>query len=153
MIKEEYKIYYKAFKEFREIIKFFPEKEYIKIPKSFIEFIEEKMDNTYEYTVEHIDDFQNQEMLEETRILLAIVYRDFLASDKVKKQIIKSEKEELLEDEKIKQEKYNINELFEKRVNNQIKMQNKDLIENKLIIVQEKWYKKLLNKIRKFFRL
>lgn len=153
MTKEKYEIYHKAFKEFREIVKFFPKNEYKKIPKSFINFIEENMDDNYEYTVKHVDDFQNQEMLEETRVLLSIVYRDFLASDEEKKQIIKSENEELLQEEKIKQEKYDINALFEKRTNDKIKTQNEDLIENNLIVMREKWYKKLLNKIRDFFRL
>jgi len=150
---EKYEIYHKAFKEFREIVKFFPKNEYKKIPKSFIKFIEENMDNNYEYKVEHVDDFHNQKMLEETRILLSIVYRDFIASDEEKKQIIKLENEELLQEEKIKQEKYDINVLFEKRVNDKIKIENEVLIEKNIIVLKEKWYKKLLNKIRDFFKL
>lgn len=151
MAKEKEEIYHKAFKEFREIIKFFPKNEYKKIPKHFIDFIEENMDNNYEYKVEHIDDFQNQEMLEETRTLLSIVYRDFLASDEEKKQIIESENEELLQEEKLNQEKYDVYTIFEKRNNDKIKIINDDLIEKNLVVVKEKWYKKLLNKIRDFF--
>ena len=45
MLKEKYEIYHKAFKEFREIVKFFPKNNYKKIPKSFINFIEENMDD------------------------------------------------------------------------------------------------------------
>jgi uncharacterized protein (DUF2344 family) len=70
--------------------------------------------------VEHVDDFQNQEMLEETRVLLSIVYRDFLATDEEKRQIIKAENEELSKEEKIKQEKYDINMIFEKRDNEKL---------------------------------
>lgn len=151
MAKEKEEIYHKAFKEFMEIIKFFPKNEYKKIPKHFIDFIEENMDNNYEYKVEHIDDFQNQEMLEETRTLLSIVYRDFLASDEEKKQIIESENEELLQEEKLNQEKYDVYTIFEKRNNDKIKMKNEVLIEKNLVVVKEKWYKKLLNKIRDFF--
>lgn len=153
MVKEKYDVYHKAFKEFMEIVKFFSKNEYKKIPKSFIHFIEENMDDSYEYTVEHVDDFQNQEMLEETRVLLSIVYRDYLASDEEKERIIKIENEEYLQEEKIKQEKYDINALFEKRANDKIKIQNEVLIEKNLIVVEEKWYKKLLNKIREFFGL
>jgi len=153
MIKEKEEVYHRAFKEFREIINFFPKNEYNKIPKTFIDFIEENMDNNYEYTVKHVDDFQNQEMLEETRVLLSIVYRDFLASNEEKRQIIKSEQEDLLKDEKMKQEKYNVNTLFEKRKNEKIKKQNEVLVEKELVVLKEKWYKKLLNKIRDFFRI
>lgn len=39
MVKKTYNVYYKAFKELSEIIKFFPRNEYKKIPKSFIDFI------------------------------------------------------------------------------------------------------------------
>ena len=82
MVIEKYGVYPKAFKEISELIKFFPRSEYRKIPKSFINFIEENMDNNYDYIVEHIDDFQNQEMLDETKIILSIIYRDFIALDK-----------------------------------------------------------------------
>ena len=153
MVKEKYELYRKAFKEVREIIKFLPKNEYRKIPKSFIDFIEENMNYNYEYMVKHIDDFQNQKMLEETRIMLSIVYRDFLASDEEKKQIIKSEKEELLQDEKIRQEKCNVNDIFEKINADKIKTKNEDLTEKVLIVTQEKWYKKILKKIRDIFRL
>lgn len=72
------------------------------------------MDKSYEYIVEHVDDFQNQEMLEETKVLLAIIYRDFIASPDEKKRIIRMEKKELLQEEKRIQEKYNPDKLFEK---------------------------------------
>ena len=51
-------------------------------------------------------------MLEETKILLSIVYRDFLSSSEEKKQIIEMEKKELLQEEKRKNEKYNTDNLF-----------------------------------------
>lgn len=115
MVKEKYNVYHKAFKELSEIIKFFPENEYKKIPKSFIDFIEENMDNSYEYKIKHIDDFQNQKMLNETKILLSIVYRDFIASSEEQKQIIKMEKLELLQEENRVREKYNPDNIFKNK--------------------------------------
>lgn len=150
MVQENYS---KAFKEFREIVKLFPKNEYKKIPQSFINFIEENMDNNYEYNVEHIDDFQNQNMLEETRILLSIVYRDFLASPEEKEQIIKLENEQLLQYEKIKQEKYDIDVIFEKRNKEKLELQDEISVNKELIVIEEKWYKKLLNKILAFLKL
>ena len=75
MVKEKYSVYPKAFKEISELIKFFPRSEYTRIPKSFINFIEENMDNNYDYIVEHVDDFQNQDMLDETKIILSIIVK------------------------------------------------------------------------------
>lgn len=43
MVKEKYEVYHKAFKEFMEIVKFFPKNEYKKIPKSFIDKVNIKM--------------------------------------------------------------------------------------------------------------
>lgn len=117
MVIEKYSVYPKAFKEISELIKFFPRSEYRRIPKSFINFIEEHMDNNYDYIVEHIDDFQNQEMLDETKIILSIIYRDFIASDEVKKQIYETENFELLQEEKRIREKYNLDNLFKNRDN------------------------------------
>ncbi len=115
MVKEKYNIYCKAFKELDEILKYFPKREFEKIPESFIKFIETNMDSNYEYIVEHIDDFQNQKMMEETKVLLSVVYRDFIASTRVKQQILKMESVELLQEEKIIQEKYNPDNLFNNR--------------------------------------
>lgn len=121
---EECNVYHKALKELSEIIKFFPRNEYKKIPKTFINFIEENKDDNYECIIEHIDDFQNQVMLDETRILLSIVYRDFIASNKEKKQITDMEKNELLEEEKRIREKYNPDNIF-KNIRRIVKKENK----------------------------
>ena len=115
MVKEKYYVYPKAFKEIREIIKFFPKSEYRKIPKSFINFIEENMDINYNYIVEHVDDFQNQEMLDETKIILSIIYIDYISSSEVKEQIYKIENFELLQEEKRIREKYNPDNIFKNK--------------------------------------
>ena len=150
MVKEKYNVYHKAFKELSEIIKFFPENEYKKIPKSFIDFIEENMDNSYEYKIKHIDDFQNQKMLNETKILLSIVYRDFIASSEEQKQIIKMEKLELLQEENRVREKYNPDNLFKNRTIN--RMENVQQ-EQALVEYKEPFFKRIINKIRNLFKL
>ena len=106
IVKEEVKKGYKSYKELYEIIKCLPIKEKNKIPKKFMNEIESKMDTNYEYKVEHINDFENQEMLYETRCLLALVYRDYLATEEEKQKILHKEKEELLKIEQEKQAKY-----------------------------------------------
>lgn len=139
MVKEKYNIYPKAFKELNEIIKFFPKNEYRKIPKSFINFIEENMDNNYEYIVKHIDDFQNQEMLEETKILLSVIYRDYIAQNEEKKEIIENEKKELLQEEKRLEEKYNISNLLKNKKSKQEILENS----NSIIKYKESFFQKI----------
>lgn len=146
MVKEKYNVYYRALKELSEIIKFFPRNEYRKIPKTFINFIEENKDNSYEYMIEHIDDFQNQAMLDETRVLLSIVYRDFIASNKEKNQITDMEKNELLEEEKRIREKYNPDNIFKKR-NVQ---QKENVITNEVTMIEYK--ESIFTKIKNWFK-
>lgn len=144
MVKEKYYVYPKAFKEISEIIKFFPKSEYRKIPKSFINFIEENMDRNYDYIVKHVDDFQNQEMLDETKIILSIIYRDFIASSEEKNQIYKTENFELLREEKIIREKYNPNNLFKNKAT------KVETVENSVAMVEYK--ESIFTKIKNWFK-
>lgn len=146
MVKERYNVYYKALKELSEIIKFFPRNEYRKIPKTFINFIEENKDNSYEYMIEHIDDFQNQAMLDETRVLLSIVYRDFIVSNKEKNQITDMEKNELFEEEKRIREKYNPDNIFK----NSDTQQKENVITNKVAMI--KYKESIFTKIKDWFK-
>lgn len=144
MVIEKYSVYPKAFKEISEIIKFFPKSEYRKIPKSFINFIEENMDNNYDYIVEHVDDFQNQEMLDETKIILSIIYRDFIASGEEKNQIYKTENFELLQEEKRIRGKYNLNNLFKNKAT------KVETVENSVAMVEYK--ESIFTKIKNWFK-
>ena len=69
--------YSKVYKELYEIFRYIPKDFTKKIPKDFLETINEKKDNNYEFRVEHITDFHNQDMLKETRAILAVLYRDY----------------------------------------------------------------------------
>ena len=68
MVKEKYEVYHKAFKEFMEIVKFFPRNEYKKIPKSFIHFIEENMDDSYESIYDYMAELVELNQLESYEI-------------------------------------------------------------------------------------
>ena len=102
------------------------------------------MDNNYEYRVEHVDDFQNQKMLEKTKVLLSIVYRDFIASSEEQKQIYKMENIELLQEEKRIREKYNLDNLFK---NKEIKVET---VENSVAMVEYK--ESIFTKIKNWFK-
>ena len=53
----------KAYKEVYEILKYIPEEDYKKIPKSMIKVIKKGMDKSYDFKVTEFEDFQKQEML------------------------------------------------------------------------------------------
>ena len=149
MIREKYSVYPKAFKEIYEIINYFPRSEYKKIPKSFITFIKENMDNNYDYIVRHVDDFQNQEMLDETKIILAILYREYIASSKEKMQIYEIEKSELIQEAKKIEEEYNQDNLFGKKATKSEKIENSvGMVEYKesFFTKIKKWFKRIFRK-------
>ena len=85
-----------------------------------------------------------EEMLEETKILLSIVYREFIASKEERKQIIKKEKNELLQEEKRIREKYNPDNLFKNKV------AKVETIQNSVAMVEYK--ESIFTKIKNWFK-
>lgn len=102
------------------------------------------MDNNYDYIVEHVDDFQNQEILDETKIILSIIYRDFIASNEVKKQIYKTENLELSQEEKRIREKYNPDNMFKNKAT------KVEPVENSAVMVEYK--ESIFTKIKNWFK-
>ncbi len=131
----------KAYKEINEILKYVPDEYIKKISPKLLEFIEENMDRNYEYKVEHIEDFENQEMLNETRALLAVIYRDYFASAEERERINREEKEFF--------EKENSNNSIENALNREkvviMETETKELTKYE----EKKWYQKIIDFISK----
>ena len=139
--------YTKAFKEIYIILNRSSKKELNKIPKSFIEFIESNMDMEYNPQIEFNENFEKS-VLEETLILLALIYRDYLISKEEREVLIQNEKKQLKEQE----ESYSVENLFKKR-----KQESEECsinIQQQLTVIkEEKWYMKILNKILSIFKI
>ena len=105
----------KAYKELYEILKYIPKQKLERIPSSFIKYIEDNMDKQYEYKVTNIRDFTGQEILRKTKVLLAILYRDYWATNQRRQQIIKKQLNEIEELEEIKRKKYSKDNLFKNK--------------------------------------
>ena len=100
---------------------------------------------------------KEQELLLETRAILALIYRDYICTKEERKTLLLQEKEESEKLEKEKQEKYNIDfeTVKEKRNHKKFeeKLESKNKNTNALIQVhKEVWYKKILLKIIDFFK-
>ena len=127
IIKEEIPKGLKSYKEVYEILRKLPVKEQNKIPKQIIEKIYNNMDKNYEFKIEHIEDFENQKILEDTKELLAVIYRDYLASE---------EKTEIIID------------VFANKRNKKIE-EEKDIIHYELTVKEEKkWFLKFVDFIK-----
>ena len=155
----------KSFSEVYDIINHLEEKKKKKIPKSFIKIIEEQMDKTYKVNIDYSKNINEQVLFRETKVILSLIYRDYIVEKDERKKLLDQENKRI-------QSLYEIN--FQKR-NQKIKeriakenlqnnnIENYALNENtlkdnkeELSLLdqnQEKWYRKILEKLRKIFKI
>ena len=147
-MKSEYR---EAFTEIYEIFKLMPQKLLSKIPKKFYEMIEEEKSTEYSPNIK--EPLEQQKLKNETIIILGLIYRDFLCSPEEKKMLQEKDARELQEVQKALEDeirqKYNPDDIFKKKVEEELKQQN---VESRMIVVEEKWYDKILNLIKNLFK-
>ena len=95
--------YHKAFKETYLLINDLSSELYAKIPKSFIKIIKENMDEFYDIS---IDKLNTEGMMEETEVLMSLIFRDFLCTEEVSQKLIE------YDNDQIKQELERYNNIF-----------------------------------------
>lgn len=140
----------KAYKEVYEILKKVPEEDFNKIPKEVLIMLQTKMDKKYKYKISKDMDFENQQMLRETKILLAIIYRDFWATEYERDRINKKINYDVQKSEENKKEKYNPNEMFKNTIKEQVRVQENANLPS--VIEKRNFFTKLVDYIKdKFF--
>jgi len=137
-----------AYKEVYTILQELNEEEYNKIPPEIIEAIRLNMNEEYEYELDEELELKDHQMLPETKAILFNLFRDYLATPEQKEKIIRMQNEERQKNEIKKQKQYNTDVFESKQKENskQNEQETKQLIEYK-----ENIFKKILNKIIKFF--
>lgn len=143
MVNVEYKI---AYNEVLEILKYISKEEYNKIPQNIIKTfkLNASSENNFRYNPNKT--LQEQNVSETTRTIIAILFRDYWATNEQKEKIISVQNKER---EKI--EKYNTDAIF-KTKNTGTNEQNSLIEETRMIVVnEEKWYKKLISLIKGLF--
>ena len=107
--KEEYS---KAYTEILEIFKYFPEKLIKKIPKNTIKMYLDNRDRDYIFFFDVKKNFEEQEVSQLTKVLIANIFIKYWATDQEKKKIEENDKKQLEIIENKKREKYNPNKIF-----------------------------------------
>ena len=113
-----------------------------KIPEKFMKFVKENMDTNYKFELEKGKEIIKQNLKDETKQIIALIYKDYICDEK-------EHEKEVINDYNIN---FNRNKELEKeglQKENNIENIEKSLLE----IKKEKWYKKLINKILKFFKI
>lgn len=143
MVTTNYKI---AYSEVLEILKHISEEEYNKIPNDMIELFKTNANNDNEFVYNPNKTLEEQNVSETARTIIAILFRDYWATETQKEKIIAKQN---YDREKIKEEKYNYNNLFKSKSS----LFNENIEEQRLIIYKESVFKKIFNKILSFLHL
>lgn len=144
--------YPKAYKQVIEILKYAPQEIVDKIPKKMIKTFKTNMDDKYDFKIDISKSFEEQDVLEETKAILANIFRDYWATPEQKERILEKEKNDREIEENIKREKYNPDNLFKKK--QKVIQQNEEIQNNLPVeIKKEKFYKKIINFMKKIFHI
>ena len=144
--------YPKAYKQVIEILKYAPQEIVDKIPQKMIKTFKTNMDDKYDFKIDISKSFEEQDVLEETKAILANIFRDYWATPEQKERILEKEKNDREIEENLKREKYNPDDLFKKK--QKVIQQNEEIQSNFPVeIKKEKFYKKIINFMKKRFHM
>ena len=91
---------------------------YNQIPKEFVQLIDDNRDKQYKVNIDYSKNINEQELQRGTRVILSLIYRDYLCSREEKQVLINKDKEEIKKYEEALREKYNPDNIFKKSKEN-----------------------------------
>lgn len=140
-------IYMDAFSEVNAILNIMPSNLFNKIPLKFRQMISEYKNNSYNPRIE--EPVENFELKDESKIILSLIYRDFLCSDEEKERLKARDAQKLQEEEGQLREKYNPDNIFNNR-----KTENVEAVTEPVAMVEykESFFTRILNRIKNIFR-
>ena len=145
-------MYGKAFREVYVILENLDKQYTNKISKEFINYVLDNMDYTHEFKYDNTKTIEQQEIQKETSIILTMLYLKYFATENEKIELIKEMKQNDINDEMAKIEKFKTVDIFEKnKVQNNEVNSKVDFGKEILVISNEKWYRKILIKFKNWF--
>ncbi|MBP3801922.1 MAG: hypothetical protein J6I85_07905 [Clostridia bacterium] len=143
MVTQEYS---EAAVEVLGILNTLEEKEFNKIPREIIEFLENNKSDTYDPDIDYFADVEDLNLKEKTKEIIAGIYLDYFCPESRKQaysNIIEKNRNKYEEELK---ETYNSDNIFKK--------QNKEEVKTtEMLMVQEEGFlKKVMNKIKGIFK-
>ncbi len=137
--------YSKSYVEVLEILKYIPKEDLEKVPKDIMYTLKKCAAKEYIFKINKSVPFEEQNLMKETKAILANFFRDYWATDFQREQILIKEKQDEyeLENNKIK---INYDKVFKNK-----KIEGKPKTEI-AVTPEKKWYDKFLNYIKKIFK-
>lgn len=107
-------VYENALAEVDSILKLMPENLLHKIPKSFLDFVEQKKSKSYITNFNFDMPLYEQNLLKETRMILSLIYRSYLCDSKQSRKLKIDDIIELKKNQIEIHKKYSYEKLFKK---------------------------------------
>ena len=142
-------VYSQAFTEVLEVLNNSEKNIVSRIPKSFLEFLNNYKDKNYKVEIDFSNENWDEQVKKETQAILALIYRDYIVSQEERKRLLSEEREEERRIENKLKEKYNPDNLFKNKSNNIENNTNKPV---KMVEYKESIFKKIINKIKSIFK-
>ena len=137
--------YANAYSEVNEILKSISKEDYEKIPKSKIELFKKCSNPNYKFNYNPNFTLEEQNVSKRARAIIAILFRDYWATDIQRNKIVKMQKNEFSRLEMEKEKKYDVNNIF----NNAKKNKENTTSDNEWIIIYKKsFFQRLKEKIK-----
>lgn len=126
-----------------------------KIPNSFKQFVKANKQKGYELSIESNVPLKQQKISKETKLILALLYRDYICDKDERKKLIEIENKQKEIIEKQKHDKFDIvfknkNQKVNKIEKNTNFEEEKQLVE---VTTKDKWYKTIMNKLKELLHL
>lgn len=148
MVTSEYKI---AYSEVLEILKYISTDEFNKIPKDMIEMFKANAISNNDFIYNPNKTLQEQNVSELSRYIIAILFRDYWATDIQRQKILAKQK---YERQKRNEEMYSYDNIFKKNSNNNISDKIKESsVEMQIVEYKEPIFKRIVNKILEFLHI
>lgn len=141
------KEYSEAATEVLYLLQFLPLNEVKKVPKKLLDFFEEVSSKNTILKLDPSKEISQMNLSDKTKDILAMLYINYWCTEEEKREyeIILSKNEEQYQKEL--HERYNIENLFNRNSKNEISDEYLPVV-----IEKEKWYSKVLNFIKRFFK-
>ena len=148
--------YEKAFAEIDDILNLMPTQLKNKIPIKFRNMIRDKKSVDYKPNIK--EPFEEQELMEETTIILGLIYRDFLCDEEEKRKLKAEDAQNAKELEEELREKYNPDNIFKNKNDNNtfdedIPKNEETSIGMQMVEYKEPIFKRIVNKILEFLHV
>lgn len=137
--------YGNAYKEVLEILKHISQEDYDKIPEEKIAFFERNFNKNYAFKYDINKTLDEQNVSKKAKIIIAILFRDYWATDEQREKIkVKEQHDRQIKEQEI-QNKNNLD--------NNLKNENITSDNNKITLYKEPLIKRIISKIMNWIKL